>query len=78
MPKIKTHRGAAKRFSLTKNGKIKSKAAIAPTLRCVSMSVRQDNKKYQDCRFADFYVRCRRLHKLRATAPASAPPAACR
>ena len=23
MPKIKTHRGAAKRFSLTKNGKIK-------------------------------------------------------
>jgi len=23
MPKIKTHRGAAKRFSLTKNGKVK-------------------------------------------------------
>lgn len=23
MPKLKTHRGAAKRFSLTKNGKIK-------------------------------------------------------
>jgi large subunit ribosomal protein L35 len=23
MPKIKTHRGAAKRFALTKNGKIK-------------------------------------------------------
>ena len=23
MPKVKTHRGAAKRFSLTKNGKVK-------------------------------------------------------
>ena len=28
MPKIKTHRGAAKRFSLTKNGKIKRLSLI--------------------------------------------------
>ena len=28
MPKIKTHRGAAKRFSLTKNGKVKRKKAF--------------------------------------------------
>ena len=27
MPKIKTHRGAAKRFSLTKSGKVKRKQA---------------------------------------------------
>ena len=27
MPKIKTHRGAAKRFSVTKNGKIKRSKA---------------------------------------------------
>jgi large subunit ribosomal protein L35 len=27
MPKIKTHRGAAKRFSLTKSGKVKRKKA---------------------------------------------------
>ena len=27
MPKIKTHRGAAKRFSLTKNGKVKRSKA---------------------------------------------------
>lgn len=27
MPKIKTHRGAAKRFSLTKNGKVKMNKA---------------------------------------------------
>jgi large subunit ribosomal protein L35 len=29
MPKIKTNRGAAKRFKLTKNGKIKRKKAFA-------------------------------------------------
>jgi large subunit ribosomal protein L35 len=29
MPKIKTHRGAAKRFSLTGTGKIKRKKAFA-------------------------------------------------
>jgi len=28
MPKIKTHRGAAKRFSLTKNGKVKRAKAF--------------------------------------------------
>jgi large subunit ribosomal protein L35 len=28
MPKIKTHRGAAKRFSLTKSGKVKRKQAF--------------------------------------------------
>lgn len=28
MPKIKTHRGAAKRFSLTKNGKVKRSKAF--------------------------------------------------
>ena len=28
MPKIKTHRGAAKRFSLTKSGKVKMKHAF--------------------------------------------------
>jgi large subunit ribosomal protein L35 len=28
MPKIKTHRGAAKRFSVTKNGKIKRAKAF--------------------------------------------------
>ena len=27
MPKIKTHRGAAKRFNLTKNGKVKKNHA---------------------------------------------------
>jgi large subunit ribosomal protein L35 len=29
MPKIKTHRGAAKRFSLTAGGKVKRKKAFA-------------------------------------------------
>ena len=29
MPKIKTHRGAAKRFSLTKTGKVKRSKAFA-------------------------------------------------
>jgi large subunit ribosomal protein L35 len=29
MPKIKTHRGAAKRFSLTAGGKVKRKRAFA-------------------------------------------------
>lgn len=28
MPKLKTHRGAAKRFSLTKNGKVKRSKAF--------------------------------------------------
>ena len=28
MPKIKTHRGAAKRFNLTKNGKVKMNKAF--------------------------------------------------
>ena len=28
MPKIKTHRGAAKRFGLTKNGKVKKNQAF--------------------------------------------------
>ena len=28
MPKIKTHRGAAKRFSVTKNGKVKRSKAF--------------------------------------------------
>ena len=28
MPKVKTHRGAAKRFSLTKTGKVKRKKAF--------------------------------------------------
>ena len=28
MPKIKTHRGAAKRFSITKNGKVKMNQAF--------------------------------------------------
>lgn len=29
MPKLKTHRGAAKRFSLTSNGKVKRSKAFA-------------------------------------------------
>ena len=32
MPKIKTHRGAAKRFNLTKNGKVKMNAAVIKKL----------------------------------------------
>ena len=31
MPKIKTHRGAAKRFSLTKSGKVKGAAHTGAT-----------------------------------------------
>jgi large subunit ribosomal protein L35 len=43
MPKIKTHRGAAKRFSLTKNGKIKRAKAYKSHILTKKSSKRKRN-----------------------------------
>jgi len=43
MPKIKTHRGAAKRFSLTKNGKVKRAKAYKSHILTKKSSKRKRN-----------------------------------
>jgi large subunit ribosomal protein L35 len=43
MPKIKTHRGAAKRFNLTKNGKVKRAKAFKSHILTKKSSKRKRN-----------------------------------
>ncbi len=63
MPKIKTHRGAAKRFSLTKNGKIKrSKAYKSHIL------TKKDTKRLRGLRQTGYIVECE-AKKIRELIP---------
>ena len=51
MPKIKTHRGAAKRFSLTKSGKVKRSKAFKSHI-----LTKKDTKRKRRLRKASYAV----------------------
>ena len=54
MPKLKTHRGAAKRFSLTGTGKVKrSKAYASHILTSKTTKTEEESEKISDSRADD-------------------------
>ncbi len=63
MPKIKTHRGAAKRFSLTKSGRIKRKKAFRNHI-----LTKKSTKRLRGLRKAGYIAACEEK-KVRALIP---------
>ena len=63
MPKIKTHRGAAKRFSLTKSGKIKRGKAYKSHI-----LTKKSTKRLRNLRKTDYIADCE-APKIRALIP---------
>lgn len=53
MPKVKTHRGAAKRFSLTKSGKVKRAKAFKRHI-----LTKKTTKRTRNLRKAGFIAEC--------------------
>ncbi len=63
MPKIKTHRGAAKRFNLTKNGKVKRAKAYKRHI-----LTKKDTKRLRGLRQTGYIAECEQK-KIRELIP---------
>ena len=63
MPKMKTNRGAAKRFKLTANGKLKRKKAFASHI-----LTKKNRKRKRNLRQAD-YVSSSELKRIKKLVP---------